>query len=372
MRFQTERNYTFTTIDQVTNFRDFIVQFNAIYTKFANWKVAQLTGYNAVADELARSLYRTFVAEAKRVRPMFAYLTHRLLNNHYYPEDIIRLGTGMEYFHDFALIHDDITDLSDKRRGEPTIEKEFRDNYAHKGPTIANHIGLNAALYAGDIALFQSTYMIDTLQVAPQTLARIQDIFYEMQTEVALGQVDDGFGVRHDTWDKITEERIKGILSLKSGRYTIQKPMMLGAALAEVDEDVIQKIESFGEEFGIVFQIKDDLLGLFGDEEEMGKSNTSDITEGKKTLLMYETYQQTDSNGKKLIETVLGNKDATQSEIEELKELVATTGVKQKYEDYCKKGTEAFVAQLTALPNVDKDILKVFSELAWYIVERTK
>ena len=370
--FTNERSYHFQPIDEIIHFKDFIIQFNHQYKLFAQWKLKQLSGYNSVADSVAKSMYRTFVADAKRIRPLFAYMTHRLVGLTYQAEDIVRLGVSLEYFHDFALIHDDISDLSNTRRGEPTIEAEFRDNNIHRGIDVANHIGLNAAIYAGDIALFQSTYLINTLKVDLHTLTTIQDLFYEMQTEVALGQIDDTFGIRHDAWNLITEDRIKNVLCLKSGRYSIQKPMLLGAILAGADEKILQIIEIAGEEFGLVFQIKDDLLGIFGEEKKTGKSTVSDILEGKKTLIMYHTYNRANKEDQELLLETLGNPLASDDKVQRIKQLVIDCGVKKEMEEFCLKGAEKFKQDIRQLPHTDQKMHEVFENLVDYIISRDK
>lgn len=367
-----ERAYNFPSIDNVESFRDFIEQYNVIFSDYSEWKKVQLSGLNTITDQLALSLARVMKLPAKRVRPLLIYLTHRLVNSTYYPHEVIRLATAVEAFHTFALIHDDITDQATLRRGEPTVEQEFYIKSLQYGEKQAKHVGLNAALYAGDILLWQSTMSMNFLRVPSKTLHVLQDIFYEMEVEVVAGQNDDGFGVRNEKWENLSEERIKNIFSYKSGRYSIQKPMMLGAALAEVEDTTLKQIESIGEDFGIIFQIKDDLLGVFGDEADMGKSASSDILEGKRTLLLYYTYQKTNQQGKRLIERVVGNMNASQEDIQKVRNLIIETGVKDEMEHYCQEGVKTFISGLQAIPNTDPHFLSIFIDLAHYIIDRTK
>jgi geranylgeranyl diphosphate synthase, type I len=369
---ENERSYNFEPIDDVDNFRDFIKQFNTQYIQYAGWKRKQLTGYGKTGDLIADSFYTTFVVEAKRVRPLFAYFTHRLFNNNYHGKDIIKLGTALEYFHNFALIHDDITDLSLIRRGVPTIEADFREKNKHRSTEDAYHIGLNAAMYAGDIALFQSTYILETMDLPQQITRGLQDTFYAMQTDTAMGQIEESLGVAYQPWETVTRKEIENVLILKSGRYTIQKPMQMGAIMSDIDNSDYNKLSDIADDFGLVFQIKDDLLGLFGLEEEIGKSASSDITEGKKTLIMYDTYQRAGDEGKKNIRDIVGKRNATLEEINIIKRLVETTGVRDETEKYCKQGAAKFKTGLNNLSNININYLAKFEELADYIVERTK
>jgi geranylgeranyl diphosphate synthase, type I len=370
-----DRYFDFTSIDTVENFRDFIAQFNNIYESYTDFKYQNWLGFNSISDEVVNSMRRSMKLEAKRVRPLFAYLTHKLLQKKYFPIDIIKVCIGVETLHNFALIHDDITDLSNLRRGEPTIEEEFRLKVLQKGGEEFNskHIGLNAAMYAGDILLYTSNFMFSLLNEADiKTIQNVQDVFLQLQTEVFFGQLDDSLGVTEESLQNITVERINNILSLKSGRYSIMQPMILGATLAGLEGEELEKMYKYGEDFGIVFQIKDDLLGLFGDEFEMGKSADSDILEGKRTLLMLKTYQKTNELGKKLIDSTLGNRNASKMDLEQVKQLVISTGVKTEMEQFCRAGADTFIDYLHSIPQTDSHYLTILCELADYIVERKK
>ena len=363
-----ERDYHYPVISKITGYKDFIIQFSEIYQDYSAWKLAQLHGFNPLADILGEQIANTLTLPAKRLRPLFMYLTFILCGGK--PnEATTQLGIALETFHSFALIHDDITDLAITRRGADTIEEFFRKRSRHLQHNDPVHIGLNMAMYAGDILLFQSTFTAITLPVEPNLLRKIQNCFYEMQTEVVMGQIDDGMGIDNDDWEAVTEERILKILSDKSGKYSIQKPMMLGALLAETDSLTLEKIEKLGEDFGIVFQLQDDLLGVFGLESETGKSSESDIREGKKTLLMYHAYQRADEIGKQRILASVGNHNATKLEIDEVKQIIISTGVKQEMELRCQEGVQNFLKGLQLITQ-DQEVYLQMQLLAEYIINR--
>lgn len=367
----TEIDYNFKPIKNNILFQDFAKEFNILFQDFALWKKTQLSNHSKITDLLAQEIYKKLIAPAKRARPMLTYYTSGLFNNTKNQTELIKLLFSLELFHTFALIHDDITDLAETRRGEPTIEKYIKDYYSEKiTPQKASHIGLNSAMYAGDILLYQSTFLANNLDISVLIKQKIQKTFYTMQTEVFLGQCDEGLDLIYEPLKNITEDRVLQVLAYKSGRYSIQKPMLLGAILAGVDDKIITLIKELGELLGIVFQVKDDLLGLFGNESVIGKSITSDIQEGKKTLIMVKTYNLADDNGKKLIDSVLGNQNASEDEIKALKDLVISLGVKQELEMWCEDQVNNFIKGIKSIPNTNDFYRENIIQIAEYIVSR--
>ena len=371
--FLSTRTLSVPPILDVVSFNDFIVQFNDRLAIFADEVFDQYTGFSAIGDSTTKEIKRTLVADAKRIRPLFTYFTYKLFGGVGDEAAIMRMCLAVEVLHDFALIHDDITDLSLMRRGEPTIEKVFRDIFEHKGSEASLHAGLNAAIYSGDILLMLANNLVATMDLKDGEVRNmLMDCWYTMQVEVLYGQKDDGFGIRNDSWDEINLDRILSILSLKSGRYTIQKPMLFGAILAGASRQQIATLSTIGENFGVIFQIKDDLLGVFGQEQMTGKSSVSDILEGKKTSIMYQTYQHSNEDSKKLINTIVGNRGATSLQVSQIRQLIEDTGIRAKTENECHEGVQLFKTSLANISGLNTKYLRLMSNLADFIVDRVK
>jgi len=191
-----------------------------------------------------------------------------------------------------------------------------------------------------------------------------------MKVEVYAGQVDDTFGVGIEPLETLTTESVLNMLDYKSGRYSIEKPILLGAKLAGMSQEKLELLSKIGLKVGLVFQIVDDILGLFGKVEVTGKSNTSDIIEAKRTLLVTKTYAKATSHQQVRIKSILGNKDLTQEEADWFKNLVIETGVLAELTNFCKE--EITTTKTLILQNFSPENqgTKFLIELCDYMVSR--
>jgi len=196
-----------------------------------------------------------------------------------YDDAAIDTGVAMELLQTFLLIHDDIMDRDDTRRGAPSIHAQ----YEAVAPRVsgAHHYGLSQAISAGDVAAFLAIQRIATIGAPERVRLRLQEMISAEIIQVGLAQMQDVF---HGYANDASEEEILDVYTYKTGRYTFSLPLMAGAVLARVAEEEVQKLADLGEGLGRVFQIRDDELGLFGDASDTGKPAGSDIEENKKTL----------------------------------------------------------------------------------------
>lgn len=272
---------------------------------------------------------------AKRLRPAlanFGYLINQpSVTNQ---KEIYDLGCALELFHGSALIYDDIIDEGLTRRGQPTIEAHYQSYYRGilGNKHSIDHLAMSSALLAGDLAQSMADSIISTIDNS-----NLREFYFEMAFELVGGQLDDCFGVGLTDLNELKEESIIKMLKTKSGNYSIQKPILMGMILAGVSkaDPKFQAMSKIGENIGLIFQFTDDILGIFGNEDTTGKSNTSDIIEGKKTLLMLKTYQMSNDLDCLRIRSILGNKNYKIEEINWLKEQVITTGTLKFVKDYC-------------------------------------
>jgi geranylgeranyl diphosphate synthase type I len=230
---------------------------------------------------------------------------------------------------------------------------------------------LNAAISGGDFAHLIADEVFSEIEIEDREIKqKINSLYFEMQFEVHAGQADDSFGVGIAELEDATEKQVFRMIDYKSGRYSIQKPMLLGAALAGMSEDNLAKLDKIGQDLGLVFQIKDDILGLYGSEEEIGKSNTSDITEGKRTVLMIRTFEVASEEDKEKIKNILGNPDASSQDIEWLKEAVKGYGVLEEIETFCAKMVEDSKKGLEEIFDVKNNpgatFLYELADFIWY------
>jgi geranylgeranyl diphosphate synthase type I len=215
---------------------------------------------------LVDEMWRLTAAGGKRLRPAFCYWGYRAAGGRDGPA-ILRAAASLELLHTFAIVHDDIMDAADERRGEEAVH--------------ARH-GVGVGILVGDLALVLADDAFMGAGFDPAATARAFTAYSRMRQEVIAGQyLDLSYAERAD----ITVAEARRVAVLKSGRYSIEEPLAIGAALAGADESLAEALAGFGAPLGEAFQLRDDLLGTFGDRSDVGKPVDSDIIEGKRNVL---------------------------------------------------------------------------------------
>jgi geranylgeranyl diphosphate synthase type I len=314
--------------------------------EFCNERKAAVPESADLVDEIVRLLE----AGGKRLRPAFCYWGFRAGGALHEPA-IVRAAASLELLHTFAIVHDDIMDDADERRGIPT-------------PHVVH--GLGFALLVGDLALV----LADALLLAAGFEARVlMDAFgaYSlMRQEVIAGQQLD---LQYASRSSITEDDARRVALLKSGRYSIEKPLVIGGRLAGAPEAFIRGLSRFGDPLGEAFQLRDDLLGTFGERASVGKPVDSDVREGKRNLLYAIAAQGLGGDDRAFFVRRWGGDDLKEEEIDRLKELVEESGARRATEDLLARASQSAAAALRALP-VDAEARAALEELARLAVER--
>lgn len=331
------------------NLGGFKINFDNKLKIFLDEQIHLASKLSPAAELNMRELASCILAGGKRFRPALVYYV-TLLAEKNPDESVFELGIALELLHSFALVHDDIIDKSLFRRNVPTIEAAYQKHFV--GMKDGKYQAMSAAILSGDYAHTLADMTMNNLRTDNKTRKKISKLYYEMQIELIGGQVDDCFGVGLSDLDQLSEEHVLNMLEKKSGNYSIQKPIMLGAILAGMSNSQIRVLEDFGYKLGLVFQIRDDILGLFGEEKAIGKS-TTDITEGKKTLIMLRTYQLMDTAEKIKLKSILGNLYASTDETDWLKSKIVSLGIIRDMETY----SENLIAEAKQLllNNFEKD-----------------
>lgn len=279
---------------------------------------------------VAESL-RNYLSEGKRFRPLFALLGYLGANGEI-TEETIKAVSSLEYLQASALIHDDLMDGSDTRRGKPAIHKQFE---ALHGKSF----GSSAAILIGDLALVWNEQTLHTSGISIQAQLAVNPIHDVMRTELMAGQFLDVF---EQTQRTSSIKRSLKIARYKSGKYSIERPLHFGAALATPKnlETYLEIFSDYGLPLGEAFQLRDDLLGVFGDPKETGKPAGDDLREGKRTALIAYAYERGDVTVQKLLDQKLGS-DLTTAEVIELQEAITETGAVIHIEDLIEKLSES-------------------------------
>ena len=234
---------------------------------------------------VTRAIRELVAAGGKRLRPAFVYWGHRAAGG-VDDRGIVPVAAAVELLHTFALLHDDVMDRSETRRGSTAAHRALASEHrrgAWRGDP--DWFGVSAAILAGDLTFVWADDLFEQSPAAPLALARARRGFSTLRAEVMAGQYLD---LRLAALPCPDEASAQHVALLKSGRYTVTRPLQLGVALATGDPDpaLTDALTTYGDAVGVAFQLRDDVLGLFGDPAETGKSCVDDLREGKRTLLV--------------------------------------------------------------------------------------
>lgn len=280
------------------------------------------------ADDLTGTfdLIRRFVlSDGKRLRPAFCYWGAQCGRDPGDEDALIRAAASLELFHSFALVHDDIMDASELRRGEPTLHRSLRRTLR---PEHADHdrLGISLAILAGDLMAMWSEQMFTESGVDSDGLVRARSWLARMRNEVMVGQYLD-LTIRSGS--RTAAERV---ITLKTARYTITRPLQVGGALAGVPDDLLHEFERFGDPLGMAFQLRDDLLGVFGRPECTGKPAIDDLREGRPTILIEIARDRATPGQRTEIDGRYGDPQLREDAADRLRQIIAATGAVREVE----------------------------------------
>jgi geranylgeranyl diphosphate synthase type I len=311
-----------------------------IEAALAGFLAAREADTAAIDPEFAQataSLAQFVLSGGKRIRPTFAWWGWRgaggVSGGREAPA-VLRAISALEMVQACALIHDDLIDASDTRRGRPTMHVEFARRHAaqrwHGRPA---RFGAAAAILLGDLALAWADDMLRAAGLPPDALARAAAPWQAMRTEVLGGQFLD---VLHQSTGDVSTRGALRIDRFKTAAYTVERPLHLGAAIAGAGPELIGAYRRFGADIGVAFQLRDDLLGVFGDPAVTGKPAGDDVREGKRTLLVAiaveRAEQRRDESARAVIEAALGNPDLGVEDVEQIRTILTDLGAVQAVE----------------------------------------
>ena len=309
-------------------------QVHSELTSYLTLQREYLSGIGSELIPVCDALESFLLEGGKRLRPLFAYAGFTATGKVPTPADI-RAFTSLELLQACALIHDDLMDRSDTRRGKPAIHRHFENLHQSEAMSgLADQFGESAAVLLGDLALVWSDHLLHTSGVSDAALLSVLSVHDEMRIELMAGQYLD---VREAGEKTPSVDRSLRIARYKSGKYTIERPLHLGASLAITNHkersQLINVLSAYGLPLGEAFQLRDDILGIFGDPSVTGKPAGDDIREGKRTVLMAMTLERADQKTSTKITAALGRADLTSDQIEDIRGLITATGAVKDVED---------------------------------------
>jgi geranylgeranyl diphosphate synthase type I len=308
---------------------------------------------------------REFLRGGKRFRALFCWWGWRAFR----PggpasagdvEAIVSAAAALEIFHAAALVHDDIIDNSDTRRGAPAAHIRFRsrhDDGEWRGD--ADAFGRSSAVLLGDLLLGWSDELLDEAVAAlddPVAARGARLEFNRMRSEVTAGQYLDI--LEEQSWATRTDaEQLEAawrVIRFKSAGYSIESPLVLGASLAGAGERELESMRAFGLPLGIAFQLRDDVLGVFGDASVTGKPSGDDLREGKRTVLVALTRAALPAPHVRLVDELLGDPELDAASIASLQATIRECGALDRVEELIGSYTTEALTALEALPIDDE------------------
>jgi len=327
---------------------------------FLSARRSQLLAIDPALTEICDTVETFVLGGGKRLRPAFAYWGYRGaggVDN----DQVVAAVSALELVQASALIHDDLMDRSDTRRGEPAVHRRFAGRHISAGwRGDPGTFGDSAAVLVGDLVLVWSDELLHESGVELADLARGRLVFDEMRTEVTVGQYLD---VLTQATGDTSVERAGKVARYKSAKYTVERPLLLGAALAAAPPELSAAYSAFGLPLGEAFQLRDDVLGVFGDPAQTGKPAGDDLREGKRTYLVAAAFAALDDGSRAELDRGLGDQSLDDAGVARLRRLISESGALERTEEQISALTSAALTALEAA-KIEAEARSVLRDLA--------
>ncbi|MHA1630080.1 MAG: polyprenyl synthetase family protein [Candidatus Heimdallarchaeota archaeon] len=309
----------------------------------------------------------------KRIRPFLVQTAFDAVGGDHSKGNIVRASLALELLHNGSLLHDDVIDKDETRRGKPAFYVKFRNFYQqqvnNESFDKANDFGEAMAIFAGDLCFPYAIECIINSGFPMEARIKALQAFADAFREVIDGVIIETGDATLNTG---TEKSYYRMVNLKTGAL-IRKAVEIGAILGGGSEAQRNALVTYCKEIGIAFQIQDDILGIFGDPEKLGKPIGGDIRENKQTILRIYAMANGSSEQVNRLSELMGSDDITEAEVEEVRKIFRDTGALAFAREKIKEATEKAIQALeTAKPPLKEKPKKLFIALAKYLEERKK
>jgi geranylgeranyl pyrophosphate synthase len=336
----------------------FLVDFEPFESEFFLRRRSEIRKYPKLISDFYRDL-EDISGGGKRMRAFLVYLGY-LIGGGKDIESILPIALAVEVIHTFLLIHDDIIDKSDTRRGKMTVHKRYEK-------VFGAHYGMSQAIVLGDIAGFEALKLVNSSGFSDRQKIECQKKLYDVILETAYGEALDVLYSYKGA--KIAD--IMAVSDLKTAKYSFVGPLSIGIALGKHSKKQLVAVEKFGQLVGTVFQLQDDYLGVFGNEKVLGKSTLSDMREGKNTLIIHKAKQLATPKGLAEINKIWGNPKSGGRELKKIRDIVRKCGALAWCEDENKR---LMVVAKKEIGKITRELKlqQILSQVADYVVSRER
>jgi geranylgeranyl diphosphate synthase type I len=309
-----------------------------------------LCGIDPALQPVADAISAFVLGGGKRLRPAFAYWGYRGAGGVDRAE-VVAAVSALEFVQASALIHDDVMDASDTRRGEPAVHRRFAIAHeAHGWMGAAPAFGSASAILLGDLCLAWSDEMLSCSGLAAQTVLAARRVFDPMRTELIAGQYLD---LHAQATANNSIRRAGTVARYKSAKYTVERPLLFGAAIAGAKAEIVAAYSAFGLPLGEAFQLRDDVLGVFGDPIRTGKPAGDDLREGKRTYLVAQAFATADTAAAARLTDGLGDARLDDDGVAALRQIIVDCGALARTEQRITDLTQTALAALAGVELAD-------------------
>ncbi|MFP4362694.1 MAG: polyprenyl synthetase family protein [Spirochaetia bacterium] len=331
---------------------------------FSKEKQEQFNQINKFAGESAEMLYR-YAKSGKMIRGGLVYLGNELFGGKE-AEASDAAALAMEFFQAAFLIHDDIMDRDEVRRGMPSMHMQFAVRGDDWRIFDTSQFGQSMAICQGDIAFFLGFELLEA--VKSPNAGQICSFAAKEIGYVGFAQMQD---VLYSSGSLLPEKReVLRLYTYKTGRYTFSVPLTVGAILAGAEKSQIDSISRLGELLGVLFQITDDELGLFGDEQELGKPIGSDIIERKKTIFYISLIEELSGEDREAVKNVYAKDRVTEDDVRLVMDYMRSAGLKEKVDEYKQELYRKSMKIIDALDGTSEHHKEILIQLLDYNMKR--
>ena len=311
-------------------------------------------GHTAALGELAAA----FTAGGKRLRPAFCWWGHQAVAESTEAGPLLRAAASLDLLHVSALVHDDVMDASDVRRGLPAAHRQFEAWHAEHGLTGSPEtFGRAGAILLGDLLLVWSMELFTASGLAAEALGRGTPLLDAMRTEVTCGQFLDVLAQAEPIGTADLMDVVPRVVEFKTSRYTVIRPLQIGAALAGGSAETLAALAGYGSPLGRAFQFRDDVLGVFGEPDVTGKPAGDDLREGKRTALVAHALQLASETAQERLTGLLGSPELDATDVATAQEIIVTSGALAATEQRIANDLEHAVAALDGAPLRDEAVV---------------
>lgn len=295
--------------------------------------LAAAKAFGPGVTEMVSALRDLTLRGGKRARAALLVAGYRAASTGASLEPALDAGVALELLHAYFLVHDDWMDHDETRRGGPSVHAALARRLRSREK------GEASAILAGDYAVALAADALARVDVAPERMGRVLGCFAEMQLAAVTGQQLDLLANAAD---------VEKVYELKTGSYTIRGPLRMGALMAGGSARLLTALDRFALPVGIAYQLRDDLLGVFGDPKATGKPFGSDLRAGKNTIVLLTALKRARGRDHRLLKAVIGNARATKAELEQAVDVIERSGARELVEKRIEELTASALEALQA------------------------